>query len=97
MFLSHISSDAVLHQPRFDQDAWAGIRFPNDLWFRTADALRRARPNDWHLRLDTSLLLFRWEAANTVAAAALIADDETLLALPGVPENVRAAARRFSD
>lgn len=97
MFLSHISSDAVLHQPRFDQDAWAGIRFPNDLWFRTADALRRARPNDWHLRLDTSLLLFRWEATNTVAAAALIADDETLLALPGVPENVRAAARRFSD
>ena len=97
MFLSHISSDAVLHQPRFDQDAWASIRFPNDLWFRTADALRRARPNDWHLRLDTSLLLFRWEAVNTVAAAALIADDETLLALPGVPENVRAAARRFSD
>lgn len=97
MFLTRISSDAVVHQPRFDQDAWAGIRFPNDLWFRTADALRRARPNDWHLRFDASLLLFRWEAANTVAAAALIADDETLLALPGVPENVRAAARRFSD
>lgn len=97
MFLTRISSDAVVHQPRFDQDAWAGIRFPNDLWFRTADALRRARPNDWHLRFGTSLLLFRWEAANTVAAAALIADDETLLALPGVPENVRAAARRFSD
>lgn len=97
MFLTRISSDAVAHQPRFDQDAWAGIRFPNDLWFRTADALRRARPNDWHLRFDASLLLFRWEAANTVAAAALIADDETLLALPGVPENVRAAARRFSD
>ena len=97
MFLTRISSDAVVHQPRFDQDAWAGIRFPNDLWFRTADALRQARPDDWHLRFDASLLLFRWEAANTVAAAALIADDETLLALPGVPENVRAAARRFSD
>lgn len=97
MFLTRISSDAVVHQPRFGQDPWAGIRFPNNLWFRTADALRRARPNDWHLRFDTSLLLFRWEAANTVAAAALIADDETLLALPGVPENVRAAARRFSD
>lgn len=97
MFLTRISSDAALHQPRFGQDPWAGIRFPNDLWFRTADALRRARPNDWHLRFDASLLLFRWEAANTVAAAALIADDETLLALPGVPENVRAAARRFSD
>ena len=97
MFLTRISSDAVVHQPRFDQDAWAGIRFPNDLWFRTADALRQARPDDWHLRFGTSLLLFRWEAANTVAAAALIADDETLLALPGVPENVRAAARRFSD
>lgn len=97
MFLTRISSDAALHQPRFGQDPWAGIRFPNNLWFRTADALRQARPDDWHLRLDTSLLLFRWEAANTVAAAALIADDETLLALPGVPENVRAAARRFSD
>lgn len=97
MFLTRISSDAALHQPRFGQDPWAGIRFPNNLWFRTADALRQARPDDWHLRFGTSLLLFRWEAANTVAAAALIADDETLLALPGVPENVRAAARRFSD
>lgn len=97
MFLTRISSDAALHQPRFGQDPWAGIRFPNNLWFRTANALRQARPDDWHLRFGTSLLLFRWEAANTVAAAALIADDETLLALPGVPENVRAAARRFSD
>ena len=97
MFLTRISSDAALHQPRFGQDPWTGIRFPNNLWFRTADALRQARPDDWHLRFGTSLLLFRWEAANTVAAAALIADDETLLALPGVPENVRAAARRFSD
>lgn len=97
MFLTRISSDAALHQPRFGQDPWAGIRFPNNLWFRTADALRQARPDDWHLRFGTSLLLFRWEAANTVAAAALIADDETLLALPDVPENVRAAARRFSD
>lgn len=97
MFLTRISSDAALHQPRFGQDPWAGIRFPNNLWFRTADALRQALPDDWHLRFGTSLLLFRWEAANTVAAAALIADDETLLALPGVPENVRAAARRFSD
>lgn len=101
MFLTRISSDAVVHRPRFDhQDlgrTWPGIRFPNDLWFRTAEALRDVRPADWHLRLDTSLQLFRWEASNTVAAAALIADDETLLALSDVPENVLAAARRFSD
>lgn len=101
MFLTRISSDAVVHRPRFDHPdlgrTWPGIRFPNDLWFRTAEALRDVRPADWHLRLDTSLQLFRWEASNTVAAAALIADDETLLALSDVPENVLAAARRFSD
>lgn len=101
MFLTRIASDAVVHEPRLGHPdrngTWAGIRFPNDLWFRTAEALRTTRPADWHRRLETSLLLFRWEASNTVAAAALIADDDTLLALPDLPENVRAAARRFSD
>lgn len=96
MFLTPISPDAVMQT----EGRPFGFRQPGEppraLWFETLNALQNHLSDDWSVRLAASVLLRQWGGSDTAAAAALIADDETLMSLPAIPDNVREAARRFS-
>lgn len=97
MFLTPISSDAVMQT----EGRPFGFRQPGEppraLWFETLTTLKNHLPDDWSVRLAASVLLRQWGGSDTAVAAALIADDETLMSLPAIPDNVCDAARRFSQ
>ena len=96
MFLTRISPDSVIRSnPYVTWDSEADYP-PRALWFKTLNAIQNFLPSHWSERLAASTLIRRWHGTDTVAAAALIADNKFIMNLPGIPENVRETALRFS-
>ena len=88
MFLTRISPDTVIRSnPYVTWDSEADYP-PRALWFKTLNAIQNFLPSHWSERLAASTLIRRWHGTDTVAAAALIADNKFLMNLPGIPENV---------
>lgn len=97
MFYSRIASDAVLPNLEIGFNHHNEPTPVGDLWFATVAALRNSAPSDFTARLLTASLMLHYEADETSAAAALIADNFFLVALPNVPEPVRITAQRFTQ
>ena len=96
MFLTRISPDAFIQTEGRPFGTNTPGKPPRTFWFQTLSAIEHNMPDNWSTRLAASVLLRHWGGTDTAAAAALIADDETLMSLPQIPENVREAARCFS-
>lgn len=96
MFYSRIASDAVLPNLEIGFNHHNEPTSVGDLWFATVAALRNSAPSDFTARLLTASLMLHYEADETSAAAALIADNFFLVALPNVPKPVRITAQRFT-
>lgn len=96
MFLTCISPDAFIQTEGRPFGTNTPGKPPRTFWFQTLSAIEHNMPDNWSTRLAASVLLRHWGGTDTAAAAALIADDETLMSLPQIPENVREAARCFS-
>ena len=96
MFLTRISPDAFQQTEGRPFGTEIPGRPPRIYWFQTLSAIEQNMPDNWSTRLATSVLLRQWDGTDTASAAALIADDEALMALPRIPKNVREAARCFS-
>lgn len=96
MFLTRISPDAFMQTEGRSFGTDIPGRPPRIYWFQTLSAIEQNMPDNWSTRLATSVLLRQWDGTDTASAAALIADDEALMALPRIPKNVREAALCFS-
>lgn len=97
MFMTKISSDAVIHTPGIGA-RWVFHPTPaGSLWFDTVTALREAPPEDLEIRLQTSLLMLDYQADETAAAAALIADSEESCLFSKIRSPVRKRAEVFTQ